>query len=159
MKSPAAAPKAKPKPKREAIGSPEEAFGLEPPHERLLLGWRIRSHRRANNWSLSDVSERTGLAVSTISKMERGQTAITFDTLMKMVRGLGTDLFDLLQKGSISDSKPHITVTRKKDISFMESVDYRRAVLCAEYPDKHMLPMMADACIRDIKEAEDWVQR
>jgi transcriptional regulator with XRE-family HTH domain len=45
----------------------------KPVESQNSLGRRVREMRKARGWKLAYLSERTGLAISTISKMERGR--------------------------------------------------------------------------------------
>ena len=48
--------------------------GIEP----LKLGARVREIRRSHAWTLEEASKRTGLARSTLSKIENEQISPTF---------------------------------------------------------------------------------
>lgn len=52
--------------------------------------------RRANGWTLSDVSKKTGVAISTLSKIENGQTQPAYGVLTRLAAGLEIDFVDLL---------------------------------------------------------------
>src|SRR5690349_18632837 len=56
-------------------------------------GDHIRSVRKRLDLKLS---ERTGLAVSTLSKLEKGNVSLSYDKLMLLSRGLGVDMAELL---------------------------------------------------------------
>ena len=59
------------------------------------LGQRLRDLRTRNNWRIADVSRLTGLASSTISKVENGRMSLTYDKLQQLAHGLSLDLADL----------------------------------------------------------------
>ncbi|MBC7737171.1 MAG: helix-turn-helix transcriptional regulator [Candidatus Saccharibacteria bacterium] len=50
------------------------------------LGERLRQQM---GWTLQDLSRRSGVSLSTLSKIENAQVAPTFDTLVKAAKGLG----------------------------------------------------------------------
>jgi transcriptional regulator with XRE-family HTH domain len=56
------------------------------------LGPALRALRKRNNWTLSDVAQRTGLSVSTLSKAERNQLSLTYDKLVQLAQGLKVDI-------------------------------------------------------------------
>ena len=58
----------------------------------ITPGEHIRSLRKRLGLTLSQVGERTGLAVSTLSKLEKGHVSLSYDKLMLLSRGLGVDL-------------------------------------------------------------------
>ena len=74
------------------------------------LGARVRQIRKTRKWTLKELSDRTGLAISTISKMERGEISLTYDRFMRLAQGLGLDVVQrIVQRhgGSVKvNSKP-----------------------------------------------------
>ena len=83
------------------LRTPPESPAVAP----LKLGERIREIRRANGWTLETVSQKTGLARSTISKIENGQMSPTFEAVQKLAAGLGMNvpqLFEPAQKAASS---------------------------------------------------------
>ena len=57
-----------------------------------LLGKRAKQIRLRKKLRIVDVAERANLAMSTISKVENGQMALTYDRLLRLSRGLGVTL-------------------------------------------------------------------
>lgn len=60
------------------------------------VGRILSDLRRANGWTLSDVSKKTGVAISTLSKIENGQTQPAYGVLTRLAAGLDIDFVDLL---------------------------------------------------------------
>ena len=75
------------------------------------LGERLRRARHGLGYSLADVSTMTGLSVSWLSRVERGQIDISFNRLMALTSCYRVSLPDLLGPGA--GSSPHIV--RKPD--------------------------------------------
>src|SRR5882762_6540788 len=63
---------------------------------RSSLGARLRALRLEKNWRISDVSQMTGLAASTISKVENNRMSLTYDKLQQLAHGLSMDMAELL---------------------------------------------------------------
>ena len=59
-------------------------------------GDHIRNVRKRLGLTLSELGARTGLAVSTLSKLEKGNVSLSYDKLMLLSRGLGVDMAELL---------------------------------------------------------------
>ncbi|NIR32702.1 MAG: helix-turn-helix transcriptional regulator, partial [Gammaproteobacteria bacterium] len=53
------------------------------------LGPRIKALRQERGLTLQQVSDRCGVSVSTLSKIENGQGSGTVNTMLKVARGLG----------------------------------------------------------------------
>ena len=64
--------------------------------QREKFGRRVRALRTERGWTLQELSERSGLAISTISKAERGIIALTYDRLSLLANGFGVDMVDEL---------------------------------------------------------------
>ena len=64
-------------------------------------GETIRAMRKRAGLTLAELSTRTGLAVSTLSKLEVGNVSLSYDKLMLISKGLEIDMAELL------DSTPH----------------------------------------------------
>lgn len=55
------------------------AHEAPPSLDHKLVGGHLRQARKARGLTLAELSERSGIAVSTISKAERGDIALTYD--------------------------------------------------------------------------------
>lgn len=62
---------------------------------RAAMGQRVRALRESRGLTLQALSDRSGLAISTISKIERGLMAPTYDRFSGLAEGLGVDIADL----------------------------------------------------------------
>ncbi len=56
----------------------------------------LRELRKRENLNIADVSERSGVSASVISKLERNQTTAELDTLYKLSRVFGINTADLI---------------------------------------------------------------
>jgi transcriptional regulator with XRE-family HTH domain len=105
-----------------------EPLPLQVQSARAAFGGRVQRLRKMRNLTLQQVSERCGLAVSTISKIENSHLSPTYDVMLKLAQGLGTDLVALLAEGA--DSAPHgpnagrLAVTRAGEAPPLDSGPY-----------------------------------
>ena len=58
--------------------------------------------RRENGWTLAVVSTKTGVAVSTLSKIENNQTSPNYDVLVRLCEGLDLNLAEFFQGGTFA---------------------------------------------------------
>ncbi|MEJ8569924.1 XRE family transcriptional regulator [Microbaculum marinum] len=81
-----------------AGSEPEAAPDLRAPgmDAEPAFGVQLRGLRRSTGRTLKEVADASGLAVSTVSKIETGRMSPTYDVLLKLVRGLDIDLTTLL---------------------------------------------------------------
>ena len=68
----------------------------ESAHGPISLGTHVRGIRNAAGLTLSEISKRSGLSVSAISKIERDQISPTFFNLMRLAEGYGIHIADLV---------------------------------------------------------------
>jgi transcriptional regulator with XRE-family HTH domain len=59
-------------------------------------GPAIRKLRLARGWTLADLSEHSGVPISTLSRVELGQTLLNYDKLVRLCRALDVDLQGLI---------------------------------------------------------------
>ncbi|MFZ1816235.1 MAG: XRE family transcriptional regulator [Rhizobiaceae bacterium] len=133
--------------------------GLQPRKaaSELELGERVRQIRQARNWTLKELADRTGLAISTISKMERGEISLTYDRFMRLAQGLGMDVGELFEPGAEGFSHGSVTVTRKGDAPLHRSATYDYDMLAADLSGKHMVPMIGRIKAHSFGEFEDFI--
>ena len=53
---------------------------------------RVRALRFSKSMTLAELSARSGLPISTLSKIENGKVSLSYDKLQKLSVGLGTDM-------------------------------------------------------------------
>lgn len=72
------------------------------------VGPRLRSLRTSNNSTLQELSARTGISVSTLSRLESGQRRPTLEQLLPLARAHGVPLDDLVGAPATGDPRIHI---------------------------------------------------
>ena len=84
------------------------------PSDRNSFGERVRRFRKEKGWTLTEVATSSGLAPSTISKVERGQMSLTYDRLVLLARGLDVHLTELFGPAQRDDERTpgKISITR-----------------------------------------------
>lgn len=63
----------------------------------MTIGEQVRKYRNLKNWKLKELSERSGLAISTLSDIELGKTE-SIKALRKVAEALGIDIDYLFKK-------------------------------------------------------------
>jgi transcriptional regulator with XRE-family HTH domain len=122
-------------------------------------GQAIRTLRNKLGLTLQEVSERTGLAVSTISKLEMGRAALSYEKLSLVSTGLGinlTELLSLLADGSetkVAASVPGRRVVQRLGEGLsVQTRSYSQAFLAVELLNKRLLPVIGETHARTIQE-------
>ncbi len=119
--------------------------GLAGRHE---VGARIRAARKERRLTLQQVAQRSGLAVSTVSKAERGRIALSYEKVLQLGRALDIDmtrLFMPTDAGLAPDAAASPTVVKDRfaDVQRYETEQYEYSVLCGAFPHKKMQPLVA----------------
>ncbi len=125
---------------------------------RLEFGRRLRQLRRDKGWTLAALSERSGLAISTLSKAERGIISLTYDRLMLLARGLEVDLAALFDESGQSFTPGSFAVARKGEFERQETVNYVYDMLFPDLWNKAMTPMMGSLKARQLVDFEEFVR-
>jgi transcriptional regulator with XRE-family HTH domain len=120
-------------------------------------GATIRALRLSKGLTLAQVGEKTGLAVSTLSKLEIGSVSLSYDKLMLISKGLGVDM------ASLVDPKPQVargtglaagrrTIQRAGEGQLVETRSYRQTYLATDLLNKKMTPMFVEIRARTLEE-------
>ena len=107
------------------------------------IGKALQRLRKDNNWTLSTVSAKTGVAISTLSKIENNQSSPNYDVLIRLADGLGVDFVELVKGGSFSTFAPGSrTITRTGDTIRHDTPLGEYHMLSGELAKKSLQPML-----------------
>ena len=70
------------------------------------LGSLLRSLRSRNGWTLKEMSERTDIPVSTLSKVEHDRLTLTYDKLVQLSQRLNIRISELFADPGDHLSRP-----------------------------------------------------
>jgi len=122
-------------------------------------GAALRAFRRRQGWTLSGVSEKTGLPVSTLSRIENDQISPTYDQLTKLSVGLSIDLAQLLS-GDTEEAKPIQTarrsVNRVGDGQLLDTPMQSLRYLSVDLTNKQFAPIIGEIKARSLQEAGEF---
>lgn len=124
----------------------------------LRLGPRVREIRQQHNWTLEEVSRRTGLARSTLSKIENGQMSPTFEAVQKLASGLGIDVPQLFVPSDDRARSGRRALTRAGAGRPHPTVTYEHELLCTDLTNKRMIPFKTTVRARSFEDFPDWVR-
>ena len=132
--------------------------GLQENAEPLNLGTRVRSLRKARNWTLEQAARQAGLARSTLSKIENGQMSPTYDALKKLAVGLEISIPQLFTPPSKNEISGRLTVTKAGQGTAHATTTYEHNLLSEGLTKKKMLPYQARIRARRVEEFGEWVR-
>jgi transcriptional regulator with XRE-family HTH domain len=127
------------------VAAPTDA-GSERP-ARARLGRNLRAIRAELGISLADVALRTGVSVSTLSKVENGQLSLTYDKLVQLSEGLHVDISVFFSEAPriVAVGEPvtaRRSITRPGEEMLVETANYDYRYLNTELSQKAMVPIL-----------------
>ncbi|MGE0238125.1 MAG: helix-turn-helix domain-containing protein [Parvibaculaceae bacterium] len=108
------------------------------------LGRRLHALRKREQWTLAEMALRTGLAASTLSKVENDQISLGYDSLLKVSSGLGIDISELLSDGPAQQPNGRRILTRRGGGRLLTTANYTYEYLGAELARKRMVTLYTE---------------
>ncbi|MGM0433080.1 MAG: helix-turn-helix domain-containing protein [Pseudomonadota bacterium] len=125
----------------------------------LRLGERVRSLRLGQGLTLEEASKLTGLARSTLSKIENEQISPTFSVVHKLVNGLGIDLPQLFSEPSNSaQPSGRRDITRRGEGKPHPTATYEHELLATDLSHKKMVPFTTRVRARAFGDFPEWIR-
>jgi len=132
-----------------------------PEADRVRLGQRLREIRKLRRMTLKDLSARSGVALSTLSKMELGQTSVAYDKVAAVARALSLDVGQLLDTRVQSRSgtrAPTVVWSKAGPAPAYSSDTYDYRMLVTDYPGKRMTPAHVRIAARKLEQFPDFIR-
>jgi hypothetical protein len=127
--------------------------------ERSTLGSLISLVRQRNGWTLREMSDKVGIPLSTLAKVEADKLSLTYDKLQQFTSRLGMTLADFLAQADTpaAGAAPPVVTARRSLTGNGNSIqvstpNYDYQYLCADLREKRMVPMITRIRAHDIKE-------
>jgi len=118
-------------------------------------GGALRALRTARGWTLAEVSQRTGLPVSTLSKIENDRMSLSYDKLTRLCAGLEIDIAELFAADSLAMAPARVTgrrsITRAGEGRVIDTDDYLHRYPAADLLNKRFVPIIAEIHARSLK--------
>jgi transcriptional regulator with XRE-family HTH domain len=125
------------------------------------LGQLLRGLRTRNGWTLKEMSERSGIPVSTLSKVEHDRLTLTYDKLLQLSRRLRIRMSELFAEPERSEEP---SVTARRSIGLMDrsvqvtTPNYDYHYLCTELRRKRMIPILTTIRAKSLEEFGELVR-
>jgi transcriptional regulator with XRE-family HTH domain len=103
-----------------------------------IISQRIRGWREQDRLTLQDLAERSGVAPSTIQKVETGQMMPSVGVLLKVARGLGRRITDLVRSESAVTDVMHLTPRERQAVYLGDSMVVERLTGALHKPSIEM---------------------
>src|SRR5262245_44848967 len=119
-------------------------------------GAALRALRMQRGWTLAEVGERTGLPVSTLSKLENDRASLSYDKLARLSAGLGVDISQFFTPvalgapGALLGGRRSFTPAGEGQRIETENYDHRYPA--ADCLNKRFVPIIAELKSRTLEE-------
>jgi transcriptional regulator with XRE-family HTH domain len=124
-------------------------------------GAALKALRMQRGWTLAEVSKRTELPVSTLSKIENDRMSLSYDKLARISAGLGVDISQLFTPqlagppGAVSGRR---SVTLAGQGQIIETENYGHTYPAADFLNKRFVPVIAELHARTLEEFGEMVR-
>lgn len=126
---------------------------------RAAFGSRVQKLRKSQDLTLQQVSHASGLAVSTISKIENSHLSPTYDVMLKLSEGLGTDLVSLLEHTPASTPRAatpgRLAISRGSSLSKLNAGPYIYEPLATQLKNTLIDATFVTVTARNVSEFKD----
>ena len=115
----------------------------------------MRGLRLRNHWTLKEMSEHTGIPLSTLAKVEHDRLTLTYDKLLQLSQRLNLRMSDLFSE---ADQAPDAPITARRSIGRLSNAirvntpNYEYFYMCPELRRKRMVPTVTRIRARSVEE-------
>lgn len=128
--------------------------------ERPTLGRILRELRNHRGWTLKEMSERSGIPVSTLSKVEHDRLTLTYDKLLQLSQKLNIRISELFAESEPEEEgvTARRSIGRIDDSVRVTTDNYDYYYLCTELRRKRMIPILTRIRAKSLSEFGDLVR-
>jgi transcriptional regulator with XRE-family HTH domain len=141
-------------------GPATRARGSTPPQlDRATFGKRLRAARQQYGWTLAQVAELSGVSITTISRAERGQLALSYEKFSALGRALKMDMGAMFaQAGVPAQRLQGPVVTRSGQGVAYRGESFTYEFLSTQAAGKQMSPILGTVHARRIQGPQDFAR-
>jgi transcriptional regulator with XRE-family HTH domain len=125
---------------------------------RSVVAERLKTFRLERNLTLAELSQRSGVSVSNLSKIERGEVSPSFDVIFRVCEGLDVVLEQFVKPGPKEGIFGRKTFTRNGTGIPFSSGQYDYVAHSTELSRKAMVPLEMWVRARSVDEFDHWSQ-
>lgn len=128
---------------------------------RKTLGTVLTELRNRRGWTLREMSEQTGIPVSTLSKVEHDRLSLTYDKLQLLGERLKIPMADLFAQQDAQGPAPVLgrrSIGTPENALRIDTENYEYYYLCTELKQKRMVPVVTHVHVKSIEEFGDYVR-
>jgi transcriptional regulator with XRE-family HTH domain len=140
---------------------PRDASSEEAPFDQASFGTAVRKLRADRGWTLKDLSERSKISQSALSRVETGQITLSFDRAHALARALDADFSQIVNRMVRSDetriqqpvnASGWRTVTRRGEGHRVSQNNGEYEYLCTDFLYRRMVAGIAELTAHSLEE-------
>ena len=119
------------------------------------LGSVVRDLRQRNDWTLKEMSQHTGIPLSTLAKVEHDRLTLTYDKLQQLSQRLQipmSSLFAEPNEPTEARVSGRRSIGRRGQFVRVDTAHYDYGYLCTELRRKRMIPVLGVARAKTVEE-------
>lgn len=126
---------------------------------RPTLGRILKELRAHRNWTLREMSERSGIPISTLSKVENDRLTLTYDKILQLSEKLQIRISELFAEAEPAEENvtARRSIGRLDDAIRVTTPNYDYYYLCTELRRKRMVPVLTRIRAKSLGEFGDLV--
>ena len=131
------------------------------PHtlDRVAFGKRLRAARKQFGWTLAYVAEQSGVSITTISRAERGQLALSYEKFSALGHTLHMDMGAMFaEAGAKTRRLDRPVVTRAGEGVTYRGLAFSYQFLGTQVVGKQMSPILGTVHARSVNGPEDYAR-
>jgi transcriptional regulator with XRE-family HTH domain len=130
-----------------------------PVSEHPTLGRILKDVRSRRGWTLKEMSERSGIPVSTLSKVENDRLTLTYDKLLQLSQKLSIRISELFAESEAEEGvTARRSIGRQEEAVRVTTPNYDYYYLCTELRRKRMIPIITVIRAKSLDQFGDLVR-
>lgn len=128
------------------------------------LGQSLKDIRKQRGMTLTDASEKTGLPISTLSKIENNKMSLSYDKLLRICNALEVDISELFsgssapQKEAMPVPSGRRSINRRGTGYVIITPNYSHLYPAADLLNKRAVPIIAEIRMRSLEDFGELVR-
>lgn len=132
---------------------PRDGRTQDVPDRLPSLGRHLGEIRRSLGLTLKEIEKATGIAASTLSKVQNGQASLSYENLVRLANGLSIEVAHLFTSRELDLKMGRRAITTRGQGRRGATDRYAFELLCSELYNKHMNPGILEITARTLDEA------
>lgn len=128
------------------------------------LGQSLRDVRKQRGMTLAEASERAGLPVSTLSKIENNRMSLSYDKMLRICQALEIDIAQLFAGDASAPAVATPVPSGRRSVNrggsgyAIKTANYSHLYPAADLLNKRVVPIIAEIHTRSLKEFGDLIR-